>query len=81
MSKFIKVDEADIQRRKYSNLRADWKEFMGMGIKVAKVDLTQYNYKSPIIAATVMARSVKYHAQPIDVVRRRDEVFLIRRDM
>ena len=81
MSKFIKVDETDIQRREYSNLKADWKEFMGMGIKVAKVDLTQYNYRSPMVAAQVMGRSVKYHGQPIDVVRRRDEVFLVRRDL
>lgn len=80
MAKFIKVDEVP-DRRNYANLKADWKEFMGMNVKVAKVDLAQYNYKSPIIAATVMARSVKYHGQPIDVIRRKDEVFIVRRDM
>ena len=81
MSKFIKVNEADVQKRNYSNLKADWKEFMGMGIKVAKVDLTQYNYKSSEVAAMVMARSVRAHGQPIDVIRRKGEVFLVRRDM
>lgn len=82
MAKFIKVDETpEILKRNYSNLKADWKEFMGMNVKVAKVDLAQYNYKSPIVAAQVMGRSVKYHGQPIDVVRRRNEVFLVRRDM
>lgn len=82
MAKFIEVEGTpEVIKKNYANLKADWKEFMGMNIKVAKVDLTQYNYKTPIIAAQVMGKSVKLHGQPIDVVRRRDEIFLVRRDM
>ena len=80
--KFTKVEDVPgVERRRYSNLKGDWKEFMAMNVKIAKVDLTQYNYKSVTVAAQVMQKSVNRFGHPIDVVKRKDEVYLVRRDL
>lgn len=80
MAKFKKVDIVP-EKIKKARLKADWQEFMDANIKIAMVDLKQYNYKSVDVARTVMACSVKRFGLPIDVVKRGDEIYLVRRDM
>lgn len=78
--KFIKVDSVPETRNK-RRLREDWEEFMSMNTKVAKVDLSQYSYKSFETAVTSMSVSVKRWAYPIAVMQRNGEIFLVRKDI
>lgn len=82
--KFIKVDEVPgvvNMGRINHRLKADWQEFMDMNVKIAKVDLTQYNYKNVITARQVIGKSIQKWGYPIDVFKRKDEIYLVRRDM
>lgn len=80
--KFIKVDQVPgIDKKNYNKLKNDWQEFMDMNVKIAKVDLTQYNYKSVLVASQVMSKSIKRFGFPIDITKRKDEIYLVRRDM
>ena len=82
MAKFIKVDGVpEVRRKQYNNLKADWQEFMDMGVKVAKIDMAQYNYKSLLTGYQVMMKSIRRHGFPIDIMKRGEEIFLVRRDM
>lgn len=80
--KFVKVDMVpEVVRKRYARLQDDWKEFMAMNVKVVNVDLTQYNYKSVGVAYAVMRKSIIRSGEPIDICKRGDEIYLIRRDM
>lgn len=78
--KFVEVKEVPDQK-KYHELKSKWEEFMAMNVKVAKVDLDEEEYKSPEVAARTMMLSIKRFGFPITVTRRRNEIYLIRRDM
>ena len=78
--KFVKVKEIP-GVKKYHPLKNRWEEFMAMNVKVVKVDLDEREYKSATVAAGVMQASIKRHGYPITVVRRGNEIYLIRRDM
>lgn len=80
--KFVKVDKVpDVKKKHYAKLKADWQEFMDMNVKIAKVDLTQYNYKNVLTARQVMGKSIHRFGFPIDIMKRGDEIYLVRRDM
>lgn len=80
--KFVKVDEVPrIAIRRHARLKEDWQEFMAMNVKAVKVDLTKYNYKSVSVARQVMGKSIERWGFPIDIFRRGDEIYLVRRDM
>lgn len=80
--KFVKVENVpEVERKHYAKLKADWQEFMAMNVKIAKVDLTQYSYKTVAVAAQVMAKSIRTWGFPIDLMKRKDEIYLVRRDM
>ena len=78
--KFVEVKEVP-GMRKYHPLKNKWDEFMAMNVKVAKVDLSEHDYKSAAVAHSVMSISIKRFGYPITVTRRGDEIYLIRRDM
>lgn len=77
--KFIEVKETP-NRTCYNHLRTDLKEFMGMNIKVAKIESSEH-YKNTNAAACSLRKAIRIGGWPITVARRKDEVYLIRRDM
>ena len=68
-------------RNENHKLKAAWEEFMGMNVKIAKAELDVDEYKSPSVAANVWAVSIKRFGYPISVKLRKNEIYLIRRDM
>lgn len=79
--KFVEVKEVPEKRCGHHNIGAYMKEFMAMNIKVAKVELNVRDYKKPKYAASSFIDHIKRNGLPIDVCMRKDEVYLIRRDM
>ena len=78
--KFVKVDKVPGKKANHS-LRHYWEEFMHMNIKVAKAEIGVQEYKSPDVARTTWAASIKRFGYPIDLTIRKGEIYLIRRDM
>lgn len=62
-------------------LKDAWDEFMGMNVKIAKAELDTNEYRSVSVAASVWSVSIRRYGYPINVTRRGDEIYLIRRDM
>lgn len=56
-------------------------EFMSMGDKYAKVDLNPGDYANSEVAYIALRASVKYADLPITVIRRGEDVYLMRNDM
>lgn len=56
-------------------------EFMAMNVKYARVDLTQFDYKSPAVAAQVLGVASRRHCVDIKVHKRKDEIYFERTDM
>lgn len=79
--RFIQVQYADIvaKRPKYK-LEADLTEFVRMNVQAVKVPW-EGHYKSANVAANVMEVAIRRHSMPIRVMRRDNEVYLIRTDM
>lgn len=78
--KFVEVRDIPDQKR-HHRLKDYWVDFMSMNIKIAKVDLDIGEYASPDVARSTMALSIKRFGYPIDVFKRGNEIYLIRRDM
>lgn len=82
MLKFIKCEEKDIPkvRQDAYKLKHYLDEFLHMHIKVAKVDFDEH-YKSSSVAAQCISHAVKKYGFPIIVTQRKNEIYLIRKDM
>jgi hypothetical protein len=80
--KFVEVKEVPnmLRGRRY-RLTNYWEEFMKMNVKVVKVDLSEHEYSSIKVARTTFIASIKRGGYPIDVALRKNEVYLVRRDM
>ena len=65
----------------YKPIRKYIEEFMKIGIKIAKVELNDDEYRDYESARVVFSNAVKRHCFPIDVVIRNKEVYLVRRDI
>lgn len=78
--KFVEVKEIPGKRENH-RLKDKWEEFMASNIKIAKVDLKEDEYASAHVASSVMRISIKHYGYPITVIRRGDEIYLVRRDM
>ena len=78
--KFVKVDEVPRKGYKRNELKARLEEFMGMRVKAVEVQW-QGTYKSASAAANGLYRGAQRWAFPIDVARRGDTVYMIRRDI
>ena len=80
--KFVQVEMVPVRGRGNSHkLKAIWEEFMSMNVKTVKVEIGVDEYKSPEVARSVWATSIKRFGFPIDVKQRNNEIYLIRRDM
>lgn len=78
--KFVEVKEMPRMGYKRNELRARLAEFMRMNVKTVKVEW-EGTYMKAAHAQMNIYRAAKNGAFPIDVRRKRDEVYLIRRDM
>lgn len=63
------------------NLKVFFEEFMSANVEVAILEFNENDYKSPKGAAACLQHSAKRYGYPITVTLRKDQVFLIRRDM
>lgn len=77
---FTKVKEVPKRNDKH-DLRALLNQFVAEDIKVAKLNFNEHDYKRASYAATACAQSVKRGKLPIAVMRRGEEVYLVRTDM
>lgn len=56
-------------------------KFIEMGVKVAKIEFDARDYHSVTHAVSSISGSAREHKYPIKVVRRGDNVYLVRKDM
>lgn len=78
--KFVEVKEVPGRTIK-KNLYGYLNEFMTMDIKVAKVEFNKMEYKTVISAYLCIYRAVQKSRLPLRVMKRNDEIFLVRNDM
>lgn len=78
--KFVEVNEVPRKGYKRNELKARLEEFMGMRVKAVEVQW-QGTYNSAIAAAGALYRGARRWAFPIEVARRGDTVYMIRRDL
>ena len=78
--KFVEVNEVPRKGYKRNELKARLEEFMGMRVKAVEVKW-QGTYNSAVAAAGSLYRGAQRWALPIDVARRGDTVYMIRRDL
>lgn len=79
--RFVKVERIEGVGRPRYKLQAKLTEFMQTNIKQAQVMFDEGEYVSASSAGASLWKSVKRFGFPIDVRRRGDKVYLIRRDM
>lgn len=79
--KFVEVERLPETRRQYKSLKNMFDEFLNMNVKMAKVDLTEHDYKNISIGYRVLYNSVKRWDVPIKVCMRNGEVYFVRRDI
>lgn len=63
------------------NLKAELTEFMNMNVKVAKVTITDHDYKNAKSAYENLHKAAKKYGFPIDVTKRKDDIYIIRKDI
>ena len=78
--KFVEVNEVPKMGYKRNELTAKLNEFMSMRTKTVKV-IWEGTYKSAQYAQMNISRAASRGAFPINVRRKGEEVYLIRRDM
>lgn len=78
--KFVEVNEMPRMGYKRNELRAKLNEFMGMRTKTVRV-IWEGTYRTAQYAKMNISRAAKAGVFPIDVRRKGEEVYLIRRDM
>lgn len=80
--KFVKVDIEKVPRMGYkrNELKAQLEDFMSMNTKAVQV-VWEGTYKSAVAAANGLYRGARRWAIPIDIARRGDIVYMIRRDI
>lgn len=80
--RFTKVEKTDeICRMPKRELKSELTEFMQMNIKCAKVTYGENEYTNPQSAYASLFKAAKWHAFPIKVIKRKNNVYLIRTDM
>ena len=81
MLKFVKVEEVpEVTRRYHNRLQTRLNEFMESNVKTAKVE-DNGHYKNSHTCAEAMRVAIGRGGFPIKVVQRKDEVYLVRRDI
>ena len=78
--KFVKVDSVPMLKSNH-RLKDYFDEFMNSNVRVARVELSENEYSNDNSACSTMRASVKRFGLPIDICKRKDEIYLIRRDI
>ena len=78
--KFVKVDSVPMRKTTH-RLKDYFDEFMNSNVKVARVELSNDEYSNVNSARSTMRASAKRFGLPIDICKRKDEIYLIRRDI
>ena len=74
--RFTEVNEVP-KKKAYHNLKDDLERFIASGLKVARVDFHEGEYKSASVAAGCMKIALKRHGiSGITVFKRGDHVYL-----
>ena len=79
--KLVAVKELPGKRTSKKSLKALFDEFLDMNVQIARVDLSEHDYKSVTVAAQVLGVAVKRWVVPITVVKRDEEIYFINRTM
>jgi hypothetical protein len=72
-----------IPERMHGNhkLRRFFEDFITSNIKLAKIELSEVEYKSPKVAQNVMGIAARRGKYPVKVMLRGDDIYLQRTDM
>lgn len=79
--KFVEVERLPEKRRPKKSLRNLFDEFISMNVKLARVDITERDYKNTMVGYGVMRTAAKRYGAPIKVYIRNDEIYFERRDI
>lgn len=79
--KLVAVKELPGKGTSKKKLKALFDEFLNMNVQIARVDLSEHDYKNATVAAQVLGVAVKRWVVPITVTRRGDEIYFINRTM
>jgi malate/lactate dehydrogenase len=77
--KFIAVDSLPRVKGEKNKLQELIEAFMNSPYKIVKLDYEKGAYKSPAICCSTMKAAVKRSHRGIDVVKRGDDVYLVKR--
>ena len=78
---FVVVERMPERRRPKKSLKNRFDEFMNMNVKLAKVDLTENDYKSVKVGYGVLHTAAKHYGYPIEVHLRDGKLYFERRDI
>lgn len=78
---FTKVEKVPKVRRPKHRLVAFFEQFMAENIKVAQVKFNEHDYKNATSAQNNLHRAARNHGFPIKVMKRGEEIYLVRTDM
>ena len=74
--RFTKVDEVP-KKKAYHKLKDDLERFMQSGVKIAKIDFHEGEYKSSRVATSVLRNAIRRHGlNGIRVIQGGDNVYL-----
>lgn len=79
--KLVAVKELPGKRTTKKSLKVLFDEFLNMNVQIARVDLSEHDYKSVTVAYGVLNAAIKRWVVPITVTRRGDEIYFINRTM
>jgi hypothetical protein len=80
--RFTVVDEKEfIERREQKKLKYEFMRFIKMNVKVARVDITDSDYKSIHVAYNVLSKGAQRHEVPVQVTRMGDSIYFVRTDI
>ena len=68
-------------KSKGQHLQVLMEEFMTEGIKIAKVNIPEGHYSSMMVRYGTIKAGAKKSENPIKVMKRGDEIYLVRTDM
>jgi hypothetical protein len=80
--RFTVVDKKDFnEKREKKKLKYVFLEFINMQVKVAKVDYTEFDYKSLNSAYNTLYKAAKRSCVPVQVMRREGSIYFVRTDI
>lgn len=79
--KFVEMKDGVPGDKMKKHLKLYIDEFINMGVKVARVDIDEHDYKNVKVAYRVLYNHIKRFGHPINVVMRKGEIYFVRKDI